>query len=1641
MQEASPVEDQVRIRCRLSSKKETNRFRNPRTRQQARYTTVDPIHQRTLTNVCKIMVLPMPIGDDGVFSEDGVGFDDYGSFELTSGTELTPWTLKKIWLMMLMSLGQKDTGTPALRKKPFLAKTRWADFDKYLYPFKGRRNVDNLNKDAFVSTSINGTVVFDYDVARHYHFLDTRTRHLPCTPVPKPGKDPLPVSGIELEAPNATEKDKTVRRLKYHVMLQPCRRKAYPDELAGFLCWIFIEDPNFNMDGARCKFINAVQDHRERLESRTGKFPVRSAVSQDIKNSVTAMRLDDPEMLTTTHKDWMQWCDMYDLSVKLLEGDRAASLGVDNDTIVETMRVEEAGDPTKYVEQQLLRNYVDELDEPTSDSSSSFFTVFTPDKAFLLAKKYGMDMDNAPTYVDIGRPMGDDKTMTVILGPKRYQHPTEEPVSLTINPYLHAFDNQYVMTPEYFYWADTSTKSRMTGSGLKYNAFPWSNNDTNPVYKQVVLKLPERHAHRLNNGNAALIRNVNCGSESVSLSDVSSTLRARPSKKRSRESASRESASRESASSETDRPDVVATSVPAPPVLYSSSDDVDMGDDNNASVIVASEAEIAAESALDLRVKMARINSFVPTDAVQGMAASRGMNPRNLNIGGCKLFQDPQTDPSEENDYVNFTYSKTAAMDDVHKVIEIHENWKSSIHQYAEVANMESQPPESDADVERWVNERKASVVGDSIVYHPTEFVQSYNDALAAFEKSAVEHLFRCFKTKDKSVLTTSVHHLVNYYLRNVHNNVDRSLFRKLHCAQTDFDASLFSAYVKKKSIDLRYVCEIISNFKEFHVIYFGVLDVYRVGNDTHFNYLGSGEGGVGKSFLLELLSILLAEGTVQRYYLGSDKSEYTDLSKSDSIITSDELPPGMAGRQAGNNDKHGHTLDAIVNATKTAMSTGMSVYEVFEFIETDDGEVHRTSRKIVTPCVSCRIVVTNNKVILDKALIDRCHKATFVTRKDADADDVDPNEEDVYGIDPVGKQHPKDYYKHLTVIDMKTQMKTSDDSEFKLVKLGYSVFQALHMIVEKMIGTGALPKIDVSLGNLVFNVVSKYIKARTNINIAMRSHERISNEMRTMIITDAVNNLYFSCCRDRDVINEKTLMCLKPYLFCQFHHAFFALTLLMDQMFDPYFNIVLFAAINECARFPVKRWVNRRIEKRTIDRSARAATAAARVAHNAAAAAAAAAGTTTGIAVVPTPAPQAVVQIDVDADVDVDTDVDMDVEPVQTLAGAVVDGGNQNLEPELVCDILKDIYTDDYSNNGHATIRWRTSDSDKGPTRGGNKDDQPALIDLNYVWIHVAEESMLYSLLSDNMPFKLGSSDVSGHIAYARGASIKVSGAPRPITDAALMDANFTGKIPCYEDKHTFAVLEKVQSSGGKGYDWYFCVHVLTDLNNGESLILDALKTVTYKGFRPRPSLLTGFVESYEGATLRSVAMNPNPNVECFRARNAAYREEWVRKQMVFNQVLESQDGPNPITLLEAIKRQDPIYKNKSIDIYKDLDDWAAEEWCKKNGIPTVWVRKTRREDINLPADPSLPAEIVTTQTNFKATDLELKWKFLMSDGRYELRDLPTEHAQRVRNLYWIKNDGFTNIRSVTEQAFKEGQTEWSDLDRDFDIVLFPEY
>lgn len=269
------------------------------------------------------MCIPIPIGTNGVFDLNATCFDEWAVDASTKSTDHLTYILRSVFLIVIASLKQSQSGTPGLIKNAFFGIYRWKDFLKWRV-VNQKAAIKVLNPDAFIPDAMAGTNYFDMDVANRYRWLLENTADLPVSPPPNRGVNvpPGPLPGDPVP-PAPTGTASTPGQLKYEIYLQPCRSTKNPDEIAGFLCYIFIRDPNFNLDENICKFLYA--SGRVRDTPVSGKKGLSSTfgrannIEPDVLQSVMEIKNEDTSVTMTSRVDWNQRCDMYDRFVEIVQ--------------------------------------------------------------------------------------------------------------------------------------------------------------------------------------------------------------------------------------------------------------------------------------------------------------------------------------------------------------------------------------------------------------------------------------------------------------------------------------------------------------------------------------------------------------------------------------------------------------------------------------------------------------------------------------------------------------------------------------------------------------------------------------------------------------------------------------------------------------------------------------------------------------------------------------------------------------------------------------------------------------------------------------------------------------------------------------------------------------------------------------------------------------------------------------------------------------------------------------------------------------------------------------------------------------------------------------------------------------------------
>ncbi len=225
-------------------------------------------------------------------------------------------------------------------------------------------------------------------------------------------------------------------------------------------------------------------------------------------------------------------------------------------------------------------------------------------------------------------------------------------------------------------------------------------------------------------------------------------------------------------------------------------------------------------------------------------------------------------------------------------------------------------------------------------------------------------------------------------------------------------------------------------------------------------NLLLTGEGGTGKSFLMNLIEELSAPGTVMNATHITEQAFNTDQDISDVCLHLEEIPGSMLGI-----DKYGNKISSD-NTLKNRMSSAKSIS--FQFAR--DSKKRQTEMSVNRNMIST-IAATNEKTPNNKdAIMQRFlhFPVKKMTRLDID---------------------PKD------IIFLQEYLE--DKPLKKIIKHGYQLKHAYLLIIEKAIESDVLPDIDMSVAKDVSRWVFTEME---NEGIPLPSRRKI--------------DMYFDICR-----------------------------------------------------------------------------------------------------------------------------------------------------------------------------------------------------------------------------------------------------------------------------------------------------------------------------------------------------------------------------------------------------------------------------------------------------------------------------------------------------------------------------------------------
>lgn len=1396
--------------------------------------------------------------------------------------------------------------------------------------------------------------------------------------------------------------------------------------------------------------------------------------------------------------------------------------------------------------EKLLRDRTaDVYRDPNADDAYNFCNLFTPERALVLAEYFGMDVAGATEK--IFRTESDDKSWSLRSvphpsslekkddGPEAPETPatTEDGISSPVYAFekdYGCYDKLYLMIIDHFVWTN------FEGTGLKTRYFPWVDKLESPWHRFVDIEMPRSKTGR------SLKRRRDFGYDSEE-------------------------------------------------------DDSDGGDfddsDEEEEIDRGRRSKNSRKKHPRKKLKTTRadpgyVHSFSVEPMLQKIAQEREVDTSALTLGGKFIRTANRVDGKRSYRTKVKAYSQAARKDEVTKIAEMFAGWKKSFGFYSEIAweqiREKGEEMKIDASL-RTAREGSSAVTGkfDRVAekrkfYVPSKFSRDYYASVDDYEKTANFYLFRCMLKGSDSVLTEPFTEICRFFCSELlGKNASRGKLGTLTvCHHYDPGVSILGSHMQRRGMQVRWKCHIFFYWAEFLLIYYGLVGVYRHEFDLHPAFIITGDKAIGKSNLLSLLPHLLIKNTTKDKFAGSSKHNYADLSQSDFIVRYDELPPWVISRDGNRNS--GFTADADVNLQKCAMTLGFFVYYALSLWDIGLPRKARIPEAIFTPHVQSPVIVANNfgPNTVDAALRDRF---TVIPLPDhinhREDDDSKENCEKItaafYGnADGAGGRNespsdrrrdqklavkPTKYRDQIKAFQCKASGSSSKPDEQTV--FDFSTMQCLHAVVEKMIAVGSLPSPDMSLLYQVLMRVVEHVESGNSCSLAMgiRAFQSIGEEARSMVIEDAKLNAFFVNCRDRTRIDEKSVMDVKPYLWCQLHHAIFAITLQRNKIVDPYFSTVIFTAVSTICNF---RYLLYKAVTKKLFQSYKK---------------------------IEDEAEEKMVRFEnspADLEREIQEKEDREIAKRYKSAAVLIQlyveslprefrspfkkrtgAKSQNLywervvEPEKLSEDLPEAFVDETDldedpgeDRGPSPADAAKPNAQKtaaptAPVARGFGIEKPKypenekrkpieMWNLNYVCVKIEAPTWTLAkakLVEDlqrkmNKDTKLSQPDIDGifekmkskmrvKVPYAlepcthddlvqfhnKWEKIKKEyiaelgpkgalgggdngvdldgGRPEeidvffedPIFDAFVvgklkksLPSSFSGEMPLsfplfnvsFEKNAEMPVIKENQETVKDKRTFIFCFNVHAtayDSRDAENLLVEALRSISYKGLRPRSKLLTGFVKgALNSGEFKTMSIDPNPGASSFELYSSEDPNAKIASVLNFSQsIIESQmkdmeenirtmgdgnpsaqsrgsteksakekqreaiaDGfaqlsENPIASPASLYDNTSTYARRSPEkkentfVTKDLDDHFAEEWFVKAGIPMVYE------------------SVIDEQTGVEKR--VPKWLFKPENrpDLVELRPLPTEHNQRVRNLYHSWRNPKT--KAAIERYHKNGR------------------
>lgn len=322
---------------------------------------------------------------------------------------------------------------------------------------------------------------------------------------------------------------------------------------------------------------------------------------------------------------------------------------------------------------------------------------------------------------------------------------------------------------------------------------------------------------------------------------------------------------------------------------------------------------------------------------------------------------------------------------------------------------------------------------------------------------------------------------------------------------------------------------------RHFFLFSIGALDAFRYSFGLHLNAFAIGQSATSKSFIFDLMERCSVPNTIKTITYQSLKADASDDNDQNDAVT---IMNEVSLSNYSCKDSFGGTNpETMMKEKLTSQKVRAKILEILE-----DGT--RKTKYTLSECIGCWFGASNDDPsTLTESFWSRFHWAMFqmIHRPNRDI---------------------------VSLAEAENRLTAEEREQMSYYVEWFKQLQCLHWLVEKLIMTGGLTDVSLTVTNTIINHVNKYLSDH-NVECHSRTFERMRILSRLLTIHTALHYLYFVPIK---ILSPEMKMVDnfqgKPFMLEQLKYidvllrdeesiAIFVLGLMKDQIINPIEDII----------------------------------------------------------------------------------------------------------------------------------------------------------------------------------------------------------------------------------------------------------------------------------------------------------------------------------------------------------------------------------------------------------------------------------------------------------------------------------------------------